>query len=627
MKETLLGKLITHLPKSGKRWAICAVLAAGSMAATWLADQVAFFQLLHLKAFDIHFLVRGREPVPEILLVLIDQKSLDTIPDLQLFWHPYYAEAIHGAADHGAKVVGLDVAFGIPVGKWEPGHDQLMAAAVSETAARMPVVCAYVAAAMQKQRDWPVPVNMIASALGLAAYANLTVDPDDFVRRQELIEAPPAQDGEARATSLALRVAEKYLGVDAKFQAGQLMLDGAAIPISPRRDIWINYAGPPGNVPRASLSDFLAALRAGHADQVRRWVEGKVVLIGPDSAVEDRHATPFYTAFSGAQWNTAGVEIHANTIHTLLTKRFLRPVPASMRVLAMAATAAATVGIVTSLAAGGMFWLAVELVILLVGTHLLFRAGMILSTSELVLTSLFGLVFSMAYRFLTAEKRGNLFRQAVALFIGKSVASKLDEDQSLSTSATRQFVTVLFSDIRGFTSFCEERDPLEVVGLLNQYFAAMVPLILFHGGNVNKFIGDGILAVFTDEDAGQTETQAVRAVRCGIDIVGAKSQFQTGVGIHTGQAIIGNVGSADKMEHAVLGATVNLAARLESLNKDWKTTLLMSEATKLLLDNEIETACLGQVAVRGYSQPVNIYTVTALAPPGVETKAVKESES
>ena len=496
--------LITHLAKRWKRRSAYLVIAACSVAATWLADQVRFFQLLHLKAFDIHFLVRGREPVPEILLVLIDQKSLNTIPDLQLFWHPYYAEAIHGAADHGAKVLGLDVAFGIPVAKWEPGHDQIMAEAVSSTATRMPVVCTYIAAAMQKQREWPVPVNMIASALGLAAYANLTVDPDDFVRRQELIEAPPANDGEPRATSLALRVVEKYLGVDAQFQNGRFMLDGTAIPISPNRDIWINYAGPPGNVPRVSLSDFLDALRAGRKDRLDSWVRGKVVLIGPDSTVEDRHATPFYTAFSGAQWNTAGVEIQANTIHTLLAKRFLKPVPDIARVLAMAATAALTVGIVTSLSAGGMLWLAAELIVLLVSTHLLFRAGLILSTSELVLTGLFALLFSMAYRSLTAEKRGNVFRQAVTLFIGKSVASKLEEDQSLSTSASREFVTVLFSDMRGFTSFCEERDPLEVVNMLNQYLARMVAIILSHGGNVNKFVGDGILAVFTDEDAGQT---------------------------------------------------------------------------------------------------------------------------
>ena len=121
------------------------------------------------------------------------------------------------------------------------------------------------------------------------------------------------------------------------------------------------------------------------------------------------------------------------------------------------------------------------------------------------------------------------------------------------------------------------------------------------------------------------ETQVVRAVRCGMEIVQAQGQFQTGVGIHTGEAIIGNVGSADKMEHAVLGATVNLAARLESLNKEWNTMLLMSEATKLLLDSEVETVCLGEVAVRGYSQPINIYTVTALVPPGAEPKGVKES--
>ncbi len=118
-----------------------------------------------------------------------------------------------------------------------------------------------------------------------------------------------------------------------------------------------------------------------------------------------------------------------------------------------------------------------------------------------------------------------------------------------------------------------------MVHLLNEYMAMMVGIIVMFHGHVNKFIGDGILAVFSDEDEGaQPGDHALRAVRCATRMVTAPSQFQTGAGIHTGPAVVGNVGSADKMEYTVLGDTVNLASRLESLNKERHTKLLMSGA-------------------------------------------------
>src|SRR5262249_16276517 len=152
----------------------------------------------------------------------------------------------------------LDVAFAIPVARWEPNHDQLLAEAVSETASRMPVVCGYVPSAVQKQGDWPVPVNMIAAALGLAAFTNLTVDPDDFVRRQVLMELSEPGGHEPRVRSLALRLAEKYLGSDAQFERNHVTLAGKHIPTLDDA-ILINFAGPAGTVSRVSLSDFLAA--------------------------------------------------------------------------------------------------------------------------------------------------------------------------------------------------------------------------------------------------------------------------------------------------------------------------------------------------------------------------------
>jgi len=143
---------------------------------------------------------------------------------------------------------------------------------------------------------------MIAAGLGLGAFANLTADADDFVRRQELIEAPsknPADPPPAR--SFALRIAEKYLGVDADVQDGRLVLAKSAIPISSDRTLAINFAGPPGTFPRYSLADFEAAAKVGDQEKLRKWVQGKIVLIGIDFADEDRKATPFYTLFRGSQ--------------------------------------------------------------------------------------------------------------------------------------------------------------------------------------------------------------------------------------------------------------------------------------------------------------------------------------
>jgi adenylate cyclase len=157
-----------------------------------------------------------------------------------------------------------------------------------------------------------------------------------------------------------------------------------------------------------------------------------------------------------------------------------------------------------------------------------------------------------------------------------------------------------------------------VVRLLNEYMAMMVGIIVNYGGHANKFIGDGILAIFCDEDQGATTgDHAFRAVRCATRMVMAQSQFQTGAGIHTGPAVVGNVGSADKMEYTVLGDTVNLASRLESLNKEHHTKLLMSGATQSLLGPQVETVHLGEVPVRGKAVPIHLYTVKALVPKAV----------
>jgi adenylate cyclase len=228
-----------------------------------------------------------------------------------------------------------------------------------------------------------------------------------------------------------------------------------------------------------------------------------------------------------------------------------------------------------------------------------------------------GLIASLVYRWATEETRGNLFHRAVSLFVGKQLASSLEESESIALSGKRMEVTILFTDIRGFTAFTEqvseEQGPEVVVQLLNEYMGMMVGIIVMYHGHVNKFIGDGILAVFSDDDEGaEPGDHPLRAVRCATRMVTARSSFETGAGIHTGPAVVGNVGSADKMEYTVLGDTVNLASRLESLNKEHHTKLLMTGTTQARLGSVVETTHLGQAPVRGKALPIDLYTVTSL---------------
>jgi adenylate cyclase len=607
------------MKRKWKRWALCAAIALGGAAASRLLAGISFFQQLHLKASDVHFLLRGKQPTGNIVLVVADHNALKNFPEFQVFWHRHYATAIQAAGEAGARVIGLDVAFGVPVENGLPAdllgkkldldYDRVLYDAVDKS--RVPVVCGWV----PSLNDWPVPLNTLCANDNLAAFVDLTVDPDEFIRRQELIEAPSSNPAVPQYRSMAMLLAEKYVGTEAEFQNGRLALQGREIPIDRDRTIVINYAGGPDTFFRVSLADFVKADKR----QLRDWVAGKAVLIGPDS-FDDRHSTPFYTGHDSLKWTTAGVEIHANTLRTLLERRYLLPVNEKQRWLALLVVTALTVGIVTTLASGpAIGWLALLLAGILGGTHLMFRAGWMLSTSELVLATVICLIASIAYRFATAQQRGELLHKVIRLFVGKQFAESLDDTQDIALGGKRLDVTILFTDIRGFTAFtervCDEQGPEKVVQLLNQYMGQMVAIIVRYHGDVNKFLGDGILAIFSDDNKGAAPgDHAVRAVKCATEVVAAPSEFSTGAGLHTGPAVVGSVGSADKMEYTVLGDTVNLASRLESLNKEHHTKLLMSEATQVLLGNHVKTVHLASVPVRGKAAPINLFTVASLVP-------------
>jgi adenylate cyclase len=608
------------MKRNWKRIAICAAIALSAVLVTVLLDNITFIQLVKMKAQDAHFVLRGKQPTKDIVIITMDEKASDHFPEPTLFWRPYYADAIQGAAAAGAKVLILDAAFGIPVAKYASAEhaddDSKLAGAYAAAFPTMPIVSAWVASeADQKDPAFAIPVNMMSSAFGGAAMANLTVDSDDFVRRQVMMETPQAGvDVSTLKRSMALHGAEKFLGIDATFTKGHLFLGKREIPIDQELNMTINFAGPSDTFPKVSLYDVIQAVRSNNTGQMEKWFKGKAVLVGPDSATDDRHSTPFYTAFGLSKRHlTAGVEIHANSLQTLLTGDFLRPVRDSGRIATMVAVAGSTVAIASTLAvAQTSIWSLVVLASALIFTHLLFRFGWLMSSADMMFAYVFSLIGGIVFRFATAEKKSSFFKSAVALFVGKDVAKSLDQSEKIGLTGQRRMVTILFTDIRGFTAFCESKDPAVIVDLLNVYMALMCKIIVAHHGHVNKFIGDGILAVFSDVDEGAVGNHAQRSILCANEMVTAANDFKTGAGMHSGEVVIGNVGSSDKMEFTVLGDTVNLASRLESLNKEHKTKMLLSGTTYEIAGGDIDTVYLGAVPVRGKTEPMKLYTLTSL---------------
>jgi len=563
-------------------------IAVAATALTELSRQAPLFRLLELKSSDLLFVLSPPAPTPNVMLLVIDQRSLDRFPEPLLLWHGYIAEAIEAAAAAGARVLGLDVAFPIPVDRWAPGLDERLAQAVLSTSPGMPVYCGFASSTLARQRAWPVPVNMAAAALNQAAYVNLRADEDDFIRSVELFEA-------AGSKSLSLAVAERLAGH----------------PIEPpgRGILQIRYPGPAGTFPRVSLCDFVEAARAGRSAELRAWVQGKAVLLGPD-LITDRHATPYYAFRAGTPANTAGVEIHAAAVETLLAGSWLRPIPGWLRLSRLFLVSAAA-ALVTALVAGWplAIWLSLLAGSALLSDYALFRQGWLAPPSALLLALACSTLLALAVSYFSAARRGDAFGRAVRLFVGKQVAEDLEASGRVSLSGRRELVTILFSDIRGFTAWCENHEPETVVDRLNGYFSTMTAHVVAHGGQVNKFIGDGMLAIFSDAEGAELGDHALRAVRCAVSMVRQPGEFTTGAGVHTGYAVVGNIGGGDKMDYTALGDTVNLAARLESLNKEYGTRLLFSEATWQRLDGRLPARRLEPAEVRGKSRKQALYTV------------------
>ena len=252
----------------------------------------------------------------------------------------------------------------------------------------------------------------------------------------------------------------------------------------------------------------------------------------------------------------------------------------------------------------------------------LFRGGTWLRVTEPLLATAMAAFAAVAYQYLVEDREKRKVKGLFSRYVSKDVCDQLMADPAKARlGGQRRQMTVLFSDIRGFTTFSEGGTPEEVVGLLNEYFSRMVHVVFAHRGTMDKFIGDAVMALFgAPLDDPDHADHAVQAALDMLDELAVLNQrwaaegrpaLAIGIGVNSGDMVAGNIGSSSIMSYTVIGDAVNLGARLESLNKDYGTSIIVSEATRALLKGRYDIRGLGDVVVKGKTRPVAIYEVRA----------------
>lgn len=591
-----------------------------------LGSYLGYLDIIEAKALDFLFLFREQQRSPAVVLVQINDQAFTKLAEKQPLPRDYIADIIEVVARGGAKVIALDIEFKVPTNARD---DRRLLQAIRNAAENgvSNVVLAYVLRPDSQQENearYKHAAFFDPSLANIAGFANAPVDSDGFVRNLPL--AVRGSDGKI-LPSFALAILARHGGYDAaalekalnqgdeltlhlpewnKFQ-GKLLPEKTAFRFS-LSDSWkINFVGGQGSFV-ALPSDPVAMLAKQKAPLAEdNPFRNKIVLIGATF----QESRDFFPTPQG--W-MSGVEIHANIIHTLLTRSQIHP---ARRVLALSIML--VFAVITSL---GLTLLRPAVVTIL--------SVVAIPVILIPLSYLAFAYFGMWVDFVTpliAIRWGGLageylesrhVRKSLGQYVDREVANQIvDQEESLGGKIKE--VSVFFTDVRNYTTLCEGLPPENVVVILNELFVMMGKVITRHRGCIVDFVGDAVLAVFgAPKDNPHHALDAVQSaleVQVELDELNKKWQkrgipaLQIGVGVHSGAVQVGIVGSGERKKFGVTGDTVNTGSRVEGLNKEFGTSVLISRETAEQVTGKFDLRSRGEVTVKGREKPVEVFEV------------------
>lgn len=371
------------------------------------------------------------------------------------------------------------------------------------------------------------------------------------------------------------------------------------------------------------IMDSYAALKAGQKPLINpKEFDNKYILIGANvkaaaTGLADVKETPISS-------DQSGLDVQATCLDNILHNDFMRTVPAWLNFVMTVLLMILSFVIIRKFSLfPAVISVSTMLLAYIVICAVMFRQGYAINILTPVSMVVITMIFAYSYKYILEDKNKEKIKTAMGKYISedimKDIVKNIDE---LKLGGKKANVTVLFADIRGFTSMSEKMAADEVSAILNEYFTEIEPIVSENNGVINKFIGDAVMAIFGEPI--QDENHAKNAVRCAcmmLDkvkelqkkwIAEGKPKIEIGIGINTGEAFVGNIGSEKRMEYTVIGDMVNLASRIEGNNKVYKTNLLISSSTYDYVKNIVDAIKISNVHIRGKEKPLDLYEVIGL---------------
>ncbi|PZM62275.1 CHASE2 domain-containing protein [Paenibacillus dendritiformis] len=567
--------------------------------------------------------VAEQAPDDRIKIIAIDEESLNQLGPFP--WpRSVYADMINNLMEAGAESVALDLLL------IDPASDEQDDVLLAEQLQRYPQVYLPVQVTLQSRQ--PDAESLLVERVDRPA-ASL------HVREEQLghVNVLPDPDGVIRHMTLGLRDdnGELIPSLDVLL-ANRMLPEGERIRWEEEKQAWLRGDKPiPTDARHQVATDFFTSAygygeselngydRQSFIDVLTGVVDAEyykdtTVLIGPyATSLSDKHMTPLSRTMT-----LHGVEIHANMVQSLLEGRFYKEAPFGWNVLALAA------GIAAAAWCGNRVRgvLGAGCALLLAGLYTVIWIAVYETGSVFIpyFTEICGMTASytllLAYRSREERRARQQVEELFGRYVSPAVVTELLRSREpIRVGGTRCDITVMFIDIRGFTPLSERLAPEETIQVLNQYLHACADVIFRHQGTLDKFIGDGVMAIFGapyplerhEEHALQAALSLVRRAELLKQTLGAKDiAVQFGIGIQSGEAVVGNIGSeALRLDYTAIGDTVNTAARLESQAKPGQ--VLVGEETVRRLGSRFNMSEVGPLKLKGKSEPVLVYELLA----------------
>ncbi len=565
----------------------------------------------------------------EIVILAIDEETYrdkeSSVAELpQALWTPQFATVLNAVLDAEPKVIGLDMILPTSAEGVIPGYDKSWRLALNRAAKKSQIVLSFA-----KHQVEPVePVWHQFNAVLAADFprnvspANISTDDDGIVRR-----VPTSFSGEETDTTVPSFTSELFLRARG--------LDLSALQEKP--ELILNFAAA-NRPPIYSFGDILACAETGHPEFFKEQFADRIVLLGGVLDIEDRRLTSgrFATLpegqdigprcvkqsvsnnYSGERRDLMpGVLIHAAAIDNLLHNSDLHSLPSWTRYVLIATLSLFSILVFVILKPKGALpiWVVAMLCWCVVAT-LAFAHFLIIP----IITGIFAMSLAaptgIALRMGSMDRARRQLRQAFSLYLPRSEVDRLVREEKLpSLGGELRDVTILFSDIASYSTLSERVAPGPLVDELNRYFGRMTDIVQAHGGFVDKFIGDGVLAIFgaplvrpnSSADAVRASLAMIKSLQEEPLFIGGDGRIAIRIGLHRGDAIVGNIGSSQRFNYTVMGDAVNVASRLEGVGKHYGIPIVASEQVQEAAAGDFAFRELDFIRVVGRDQPVRLF--------------------